>query len=437
MKINWFSPLGPSRTDIAHYTLRVLKPLCRLAEVTLWSDRPQWDHHLEQFAAVRYYEPSSIDWRELNRADATFYHMGNNVLFHGSIWQVSLQHPGIVVLHDFRFHHFFVEYYCSQGNQPQHYLQAIEDEYGSNARAEADELLRTRLHGIDLMAERYPMTRLVLRNAIGALTHSREPFQLLSENGELPVSFAPLPYPSVRTQPDSLQTVSRASRNGRRHLVVFGYLAPNRRLEQLFEALGTMPEVDSFQLDVFGDLWDKKRVLECANKFNLTSRVNLHGFVPDEDLDRALSAADVAVNLRYPTMGEASGSQLRCWANGLASIVTRVGWYATLPEDLVAFVRPESEIADIQAHLRELILNPSKFAAMGERGRRLLGLEHSTECYARSIVDLAGRAASYRVRAAALKLADRTGKKLADLGPAAVRSNVPHDVAREILNLMS
>src|SRR5258708_28807516 len=89
MNINWFSPLGPSRTDIAHYTLRVLKPLSRLAEVTLWSDRPQWDHQMEQFAAVRYYEPSSIDWRELNRADATFYHMGNNVLFHGSIWQVS------------------------------------------------------------------------------------------------------------------------------------------------------------------------------------------------------------------------------------------------------------------------------------------------------------------------------------------------------------
>jgi glycosyltransferase involved in cell wall biosynthesis len=220
-------------------------------------------------------------------------------------------------------------------------------------------------------------------------------------------------------------------------LVVFGYLAPNRRLEQLFEALGTMPEVDSFQVDVFGDLWDKKRVLESAAKFNLTSRVNLHGFVPDEDLDRALTAADLAVNLRYPTMGEASGSQLRCWSNGLASIVTRVGWYATLPEDLVAFVRPESEIADIQIHLRELLLNPSKFVAMGERGRRLLGAEHSTESYARSIVELAGRSASYRVRTAALKLANRTGKKMADLGPIAVRSNLSHDVAREILKLMS
>jgi glycosyltransferase involved in cell wall biosynthesis len=198
-----------------------------------------------------------------------------------------------------------------------------------------------------------------------------------------------------------------------------------------------MPEVDKFQVDVFGDLWDKKRVLECADRFNLASRVNLHGFVPEEELDRALSEADVAVNLRYPTMGEASGSQLRCWSNSLASIVTRVGWYATLPEDLVAFVRPESEIADIQAHLRELLLNPSKFAAMGERGRRLLGDEHSTESYARSIVELAGRSASYRVRAAALKLANRTGKKLADLGPFAVRSNLPRDVAREILSLMS
>lgn len=53
-----------------------------------------------------------------------------------------------------------------------------------------------------------------------------------------------------------------------------------------------------------------------------------------------LAHSDMALNIRYPSMEEASFSQLRIWEHALPAIVTRVGWYATLPEDVVFFVRP-------------------------------------------------------------------------------------------------
>ena len=54
----------------------------------------------------------------------------------------------------------------------------------------------------------------------------------------------------------------------------------------------------------------------------LRERVTFHGYVSEAELEAALDDADLAVNLRYPTMGEASGSQLRIWDHALPSLVT-------------------------------------------------------------------------------------------------------------------
>src|SRR2546426_4376590 len=107
MKLNWFSPLPPAKTDIAHYTARVLPALSKLAEVTLWTDSGEWDKGVEKYAEVRPYRLDRMPWVSLNRADTNVYQIGNNPLFHGPIWQISRLQPGVVVLHDFRLHHFF------------------------------------------------------------------------------------------------------------------------------------------------------------------------------------------------------------------------------------------------------------------------------------------------------------------------------------------
>src|SRR3990172_10003849 len=107
MKLNWFSPLPPAKTDIAHYTKRLLPALSTVAEVTLWTEQRTWDRELENYAEVRSYRNRGIRWLELNRADMTVYQMGNNPRFHGTLWEISRLHGGVVVLHDLRLHHFF------------------------------------------------------------------------------------------------------------------------------------------------------------------------------------------------------------------------------------------------------------------------------------------------------------------------------------------
>ena len=58
--------------------------------------------------------------------------------------------------------------------------------------------------------------------------------------------------------------------------------------------------------------------------------VKIHGYV--RDLDERLAEADLAVNLRYPSMGEASAAQLRIWDHALPSLVTERGGIASFRE---------------------------------------------------------------------------------------------------------
>ena len=65
-----------------------------------------------------------------------------------------------------------------------------------------------------------------------------------------------------------------------------------------------------------------------------------------------MAACDVLVNLRYPTMGETSGSVIRALSLGRPLIVSDVGWFSELPDDVVLKVPvDEYEVATLEAAL--------------------------------------------------------------------------------------
>ena len=431
MNLNWFSPLPPAATDIAHYTSRVLPALSAVSDVTLWTTKRQWPKSLESFAEIRRYGLDRLPWTELNRADMTFYHIGNNPKFHWPIWHVSRVHPGVVVLHDFRLHHFFDWIYRCHYQDLNLYLEAIETYYGENARGDATECFNTSARNIDYMAEQYPLTELALESVLGVMVHTTDALKALEPKAEWPLVYAPLPFPS-RAHLDSRPPGPPY------RLIIFGYLGRNRRLESVLKALAEMPEKDRFRLDIFGNILDGPGQLQTQIRaLKLSSLVTLHGFVAEERLEAALAASHLAINLRFPTVGEASGSQLRIWSHALPSLVTPEGWYASLPPDAVAFVPPGiNEEANIQHHLRRFLQAPEQFAKMGLRGYEKLKIDHAPQAYAIRVIELAERAKQYRPQRAAELLAKRAGAPLFEwLGPQHLDKRLRH-VVGEALSLV-
>jgi glycosyltransferase involved in cell wall biosynthesis len=392
MKINWFCPLPPEKTDIAHYTSRILKELAKYAEIILWTDKQTWLPELEKYALVRRYSPECLSTQELAAADVNIYHIGNNNNFHGSIWKVSRQYPGIIVIHDVNLHYLFTclypRYLEADTSDRDAYIQLMNSTHGVFCQQDLHKFFAGKLTW-GTISERYPLTFAAVTNALGVVVHTPDAYATFSQDRRCscPILYSPLPYPG-----NPIQSVSREESISRPpyRLIIFGYLGGlYRRVQSVLEALGEMPEKFSFRLDIYGQIWDEGYIRKLISQFGLEQIVTLHGYVEEEILDKALANGDLVFNLRYPTGGEASGSQMRIWSHKLPSIVTRIGWYGDLPEETVAFVSHDKEIEDLQQQLRNFLSYPAKFREMGQKGHDLLTREHDPDLYARKIVEFA------------------------------------------------
>jgi len=419
LKINWFSPLPPARSGIAqNFAMQILPALAQRCEVVLWTDQDQVAPQVQRIARVARYDPADPPWREINHGTISIYHLGNNADLHAGIWRVSTRQAGVVVLHDLCLHEFLSMLAVHDKGDRASYLAALERWYGEEGRHAGVAFCAGGISA-ESMAQRFPLTREAGRRALGVITHSTGAREELRE---MPCPVTVLDHPYVAAE-ESRYRQWLAIRNDTPgppyRLVVFGYLGRNRRLKALLEAWAGMPECHQFRLDICGKLWDESDVRAQIERLELTALVTLRGFLPSAEVDHSLSAAHLAINLRYPSMGEASGSQLQFWDYGLPTLVTRTGWYATLPEDATAFVRPDHEVADIQAHLRAFLADPAAFRAMGERGRQLLK-NHNPERYVDGMVQFCSEALRLSPRVAAMALANRVGTELSGWLPPAV-----------------
>ncbi len=410
MKLNWFSPLTPAKSGIAEYTSQIIFILTKYAEVVLWTDQVEWDSNLEKCVTVRHYKLDDIPWLEINQADLNIYNIGNNPDFHHVIWQLSCKCPGLVVLHDFKLQDFFAGIYLGKQNNKDIYISKMKRYYGYQGQKAAEKFLNGDLT-TNYMAEYYPLTYLGLDNAVGVVTHTIDAFRTLKQENRWFVGYVPLPYSS-----EEKPKIDARQKTIPYRLIMFGYIGDNRGLDFVLKALSTLKEKDKFCLDIYGHVCNESYILNYIKELGIDNLVTLHhGFVEEAKLEAALANADLAINLRYPTMGEASLSQLRIWSHGLPTLVTQVGWYAEQAEDTVAFVRPEHEIEDIQQHLLSFIASPEYFTKMGKNGQKTLKEKHDLDIYAKAIIHFAEESCKFRQSTVSFQLIEKIGEELSCL----------------------
>jgi len=414
-KLNWFSPLPPTQSSIAFDTGAVLPYLAERAQVVLWTDQANWLSTLERHAEVRRYDPESMPWAEINAADHTFYHLGNHTGYHGAIWQVSRQHSGIVVLHDLNLQHFFAGLIADPAAfSRSDYLQLMKLHHGDMGEDLGEDFL-SGSQSVDEICEDCPLTSAALENALGVAVHTALSLPRLSGHGGIPAAYVPLFAQPIRavaaTQIAASFSKSKEPEEPYR-IIIFGFLGTNRRLQSVLEALRNFPDRHRFHLHIYGTIVEEESFLAAIEQFDLASLLTCHGFVDDAELDQALALSDLAINLRDPTMGEASASQLRIWQFALPSLITEIGWYATLPRNTVALVRRHAEIEDIGKHLREFLRAPELYRELGENGRRYAVEHHSVDRYLEGLFDLAETAKRGQPREAMAWVAGRAGQAI-------------------------
>ncbi|HBY62536.1 MAG TPA: hypothetical protein DEH78_22160, partial [Solibacterales bacterium] len=360
MRIAVFSPLPPAKSGIADYTAALLEPLGAMAEVEVFDAAPP------DFEASRY--------------DALLYQLGNNA-FHAGAYEAALRHPGIVVLHEANLHHLIADLTIKRGDWDR-YLREVEFESGGAALAHAR---RVRALEVGPDYEGLPMLRRVLRGARGVIVHSRAVRDDVRAAGYAgPVGIIP-----------HGAWISEADRNACRHRLgldettplvgVFGFLKPYKRIAESLRAFRRLIRVEPrAKMILVGEAHPDFPVASIVQSLGLQPHVRLTGFVPTEDLPGYIAASDVVLNLRFPTVGESSGTLLRALGLGRAVVVSDVGSFREYPGDVCLKVPVDGREEDLLYEYLNLLVSRQDVARrLGARAKEWVASECNWESVAR------------------------------------------------------
>lgn len=359
MRLAFFSPLPPSKSGIADYAAALLEPLKRWVEVEVFTERPA------EFEPARY--------------DALLYQVGNNP-YHAFVYETALEYPGVVVMHESNLHHLVVELTIRRGDWDG-YLR--ECEYNGGAAAlEYARRARTLAVGPDY--EGVPMTRRLLERSRALVVHSRFMVDEMRKAGfQGPV--ARIPHGAWIPQADRMAYRDRLGLDERAPLIgIFGFLKPYKRIAESLRAFRRLVRLEPrVRMILAGELHPDCPVRAMVGTLGLEGHVRTLGFTPIEDFTGYLAACDVVLNLRYPTVGETSGSLLRALGLGKAVLVSDVGAFSELPEDACLKVPVDAREEDhIFECLNLLVSRPEVARALGRRAREYVERECNWELVA-------------------------------------------------------
>lgn len=380
--IAWVSPLPPTRTDIASYTARLFQQE-QPGDITLvYPD----DLPCELALQVRIEPLSRLHSLIVDEGHIPFYHVGNNAIFHSAILEAAQVYPGVVVAHDIQIQHLILGMHRSKGDWFDIYRTIMGLHYGEDGE-EAALSIATGYRSHDDLASKFPLIEEACINALAVIVHNDTVTERLAKRTGLPVVYLPLPYPAPPSPASSRK--QRPRPDGRMKLLVFGYMGTNRGLNDILAAMAANPRL---HLDVMGQIDPDIDLQSMAKRHGVLGRVAMLGYVPEPELDRAIAEADLVVNLRNPTVGEASGSQLRIWANLGTGIVSNHGWYSSLPDETVFKADPDAPVKGILDAVAAIEKDPDLGVRIGLAGSQYLRSVHDPQLYIQQIKVIAQNA---------------------------------------------
>lgn len=368
-KIAYFSPLPPSRSGIADYSAELLPSLAGWAEVTVFTDR----HDRSSIGVVdtrpeRDYLLASADY------GVPLYQMGNSDQ-HEAIYDLLLQYPGIVVLHDFILHHFFHNRTVGRAD-----WTAYELEMGYKTGRDGRLLVRAIQAGeAEVPLFEVALNERVIDAAVGMIVHSHFVAERIRQRRpDIPLAVIPAlveirPGQSLRGNLDLAEEAVLFGSFGlitaEKHtdLALRSFSDMRRRLSHAHYLLVGEAQPDVDLNAVIAGVEPRECVHQIGYVTDLTEFVNW------------IHTVDVVVNLRYPTVGETSAVALRAMAAARPLIVYDHGWYSELPDEAALKVPPGDEIA-LQAAMERLAQSAELRRSMGRAGYQYVR-EHCTPAH--------------------------------------------------------
>ena len=336
LRLSFWAPLNPKHSGVTDYSELLLAELRESAEVDVFLDGYQ-PSNLPLYDSMPMFDARAYGHIAARHPyDMDLYQVGNNPL-HSYMYKSILDRPGVTTLHDTCLYHLIHAVLASGATPKMFWDEVAYCEGPAVARRAQIDYVKGQLDDYSLSLNK----RLVQASRC-VVTHSEWAARQIRQGGATtPIEVIPFG--------------------------MFGLQEDGGRFGKLVRRLMGLPE-DAFIYGVFGNLHRVKRLPVVLNAFarvhkQLPSTVlfimgpvdtsvadTISPFQTNSDYARAqgvyldlnyadyglmlmaMQAVDVAINLRYPTAGETSGTLSMLLGQGKPTILSAIGSYLEYPD---------------------------------------------------------------------------------------------------------
>jgi glycosyltransferase involved in cell wall biosynthesis len=376
MTIALFSPINPVSSGISDYTEEMLDALSQHFKFDLFHDKrikPKNRDLSDRFNFIPFDEKTF----DASPYEQIVYHMGNYYEAHHYIYNALKKYPGIIVLHDYILQGFYAERFEATGNYEE-YVKLEQDYYGHKGE-EISLQIKNRIpppiwdtvRGLD-----FPLNEEIIHHAKALIVHSDFVKEKIQDKYDKPIVKIPH-HGHKRKEFDTLR-IRKHLGVGEDDLLVIsaGFINKNKRFETIFKA---MAELDYPRLKYVIAGEDRGSLIQGL-LVEHSIEVIRKDHLPLKELEGLICASDICINLRYPTMGESSGSLLRMMGYGKPTLVTNFGSYREFPDHCVLKVNPDiDEKQTLLRYLRALIEDKDFRLSIGREAKKHIDRECSIE----------------------------------------------------------
>jgi glycosyltransferase involved in cell wall biosynthesis len=371
------SPLPPAESGIADYTFEILARLKNHFDIVIVDD----GECLASANALLLPTMPTAVWRDMRKRSLRgidIYHLGNN-RFHTAILQRALLHPGLCAIHDASLTGLLL----SSPKLWPAFRRFAEYDLGVHAERFIEARERFEIFGWQDFLLRN--LGLIADSSLGVVVHSEyveslirrrhQPRHLFRLHHHLADEFRSREGAAIA----SPLIVDFLRENASRvKVATFGFLTPPKRIDWIVEAtrsalaagadialiLGGRPHHDTKIPEVIRDL-PRERVL-------------VTGYLSEPDMRGLMCATDLHLALRFPSVGESSGTLTRALGLGVPSVVLDHEAFSEFPADHVIKVPLTGDAAcRLGDVLVDFCANRAKYAERAAAARRWV-IEHAS-----------------------------------------------------------
>ncbi len=387
-KIAWVSPLPPQRSGISNYSKVLILGMKDDLKIDIY-----YDTVIPEQELIEKFEIFSLDTlaENFNHYDEVIYHLGNNSEFHTNIYKYAWNYPSTVVIHDWNMHPFMQHSFLNSGESV-YYDDAMKI-YGEEGRRE---LNLTKKRGYSNI-EKFPMSDAIAKKSKRVIVHHqwvRE--QLITKsNVEVIPHFS---YIDGNIEKDNIKNFRNKYILSKNDFLIsiFGDINKNKLPETIIDASKILLDKGYPVKVIFaGKIQDDTRYLfDSLKKTNYESKIIATDYLNDSEYFSCMFESDLIINLRNPSMGEASGTLLQAFYAKKAVIIGDLNQYKEFPDEIVVGkIRYDgTEVKQLSQIIQHFLENSNLKKIIEDNAKRysdrILGLHTITRRYIKGISDI-------------------------------------------------